>query len=302
MLVCIDRFSSLLGIVIVEGWSDAYQPGAKLVIVQNGQPLETVTVPVDRPDVAAHHGPEAATWAFRSYGVLAGRPFCAQEFGLRFPSGESLDCLPNHRPRDDSHSLFETFVEEVNATGGTVLEIGARRAPNGTVRRGRFTSNVKYIGVDLKLGENVDIAVDAHHLSDAIKEPVDFVFSHSTFEHFLMPWKVVLEINKVLRVGGKVFSHSHQTWPGHDEPWDYFRFSRESWAGLYNKHTGFRVCDARRGEKVAVINFYNPGAPFDEMEHSPGWGMSVCVAEKVSNPIVRWDAPVADIQAIEYDH
>ncbi|WP_373690468.1 methyltransferase domain-containing protein [Sphingobium sp. DEHP117] len=57
----------------------------------------------------------------------------------------------------------------------------------------------------------------------------DAVYSVSVFEHLLMPWKVALEMNRVLRMGGIAYIHTHQTLGLHDMPWDFWRFSDTSW-------------------------------------------------------------------------
>jgi len=302
MPYAVDRFSVLYGVVIVTGWSSDQEGGA-LTILHDGSPIATTTVSEPRPDLEGHFGESARQWGFRAYAVLQNLNAPVTKLGVRFPSGLTIGSLSLCAPRadDNSHELFQKFVEEVNSTGGRVLEVGSR-ARSGVSRRELFGESVEYTGTDLISGPNVDVVSDAHHLSVSIQEKFNYIFSMSTFEHFLMPWKVVLELNKLLDVGGKVFSHSHQTWPSHEEPWDYFRFSRESWGGLYNSHTGFRICDARRGEAVVITSAFNPGGPFEKMDRSPGYGMSVCIAEKIGEPVVQWEAPMSDIQVMKYSH
>ena len=72
----------------------------------------------------------------------------------------------------------------------------------------------------------MDVMGDAHKLSDYFdKDSFDVIFSMSVFEHLAMPWKVALELNKVLKPGGMMLHTTHQTWPLHEEPWDYWRYS-----------------------------------------------------------------------------
>ena len=77
-----------------------------------------------------------------------------------------------------------------------VLEIEAR-ARSGITHRERFSPPAKYVGLDISPGPNVDVVGDAQHLSRVVTGKFDAVFSVATFEHLLMPWKVVLELNKV---------------------------------------------------------------------------------------------------------
>ena len=51
-------------------------------------------------------------------------------------------------------------------------------------------------------GPNVDVIGDAHHLSRFLNGHFDFVFFIAVFEHPLIPWKVAIEMNKVMTKGG----------------------------------------------------------------------------------------------------
>lgn len=58
----------------------------------------------------------------------------------------------------------------------------------------------------------------------------------------------------------------------------------------------------KAGHAVSVVAKYNLGGPFEEMEHSSGHAMSVCVAEKVSEPLVEWEQPMNLVRHIGYDY
>jgi hypothetical protein len=59
------------------------------------------------------------------------------------------------------------------------------------------------------------------------------------FEHIRKPWLAAREIAKVLKPGGIVFVQTHQTYPIHADPYDYWRFSREAMETLLDAETGF---------------------------------------------------------------
>jgi SAM-dependent methyltransferase len=300
----IDRFSVIGGAVIISGWSEDYEPGAKPIVLFRGEPLETLCSPIPRPDVAAVHGAGGELRGFQLCAMAPTEVLNGDDIGLVLPSGRVFASLAQATPPgdDNPHGLFADFVARVNATGGRLLEIGAR-ARSGNESRSNFGPNVDYVGADLVGGDNVDVTADAHCISSAVAPGFDYIFSISTFEHLLMPWKVVLEFNKILKPGGIVFTHSHQAWPCHDEPWDYFRFSRESWAGLFNIHSGFQIMDARRGDPVSIVSRYNPGGPaYTGLERSAGYGMSVCLAQKIGDPLVQWEADVGLVTTVKYEH
>jgi len=42
------------------------------------------------------------------------------------------------------------------------------------------------------------------------------------------------------------------TWPPHEEPWDFWRFNRTTWATLFNAATGFEIVEAVVGEPARI--------------------------------------------------
>jgi SAM-dependent methyltransferase len=116
---------------------------------------------------------------------------------------------------------------------------GARNS-TGVLKRALIPATWEYVGLDVAADDNVDVIGDAHALRRSFKkDSFDAVFALAVFEHLIMPWKAVLEINHILRRGGLFLAVTHQTFPLHEEPWDYFRFSAHSWRALFNQHTGF---------------------------------------------------------------
>ena len=103
-------------------------------------------------------------------------------------------------------------------------------------------------------GPNVDVVGDAHALSGLYPaEHFEAVMAFSVLEHLLMPWKFVLELNRVLKRDAIGLFTTHQSWPLHDAPWDYWRFSDKAWAGLLNRATGFEIIDAQLGEPAHLV-------------------------------------------------
>jgi hypothetical protein len=92
-----------------------------------------------------------------------------------------------------------------------------------------------------------------------------------------------------LKIGGVVLTQSHQTWPRHDAPWDFFRFSASSWGSLFCDATGFRIVQAA-DDMLALIPVHFMGDPNLELSDQPAFLVSICVAEKIGDPRVRWDA------------
>ena len=125
-----------------------------------------------------------------------------------------------------------------------VLELGTRRSDpeRKTMHDDLLLNAGEFLGTDLEPGIDVDIVADAHVLSQVVgEESFDVILSFSTFEHIKYPHIAAHEIMKTLRVGGLLFIQTHQTFPLHNYPCDYFRFSTDALASLFPPGMGFEV-------------------------------------------------------------
>lgn len=171
-----------------------------------------------------------------------------------------------------------------------ILEIGSR-ARSGLARRDLFEGK-QYTGFDVLDGPNVDIIGDAHSLSAHFAaESFDAVYSISTFEHLAMPWKVALELNHVLRMGGIAYFMTHQALGMHDMPWDFWRFSDTAWDSLFNDFTGFKKQATFLGGPMTLVpNIYHDH--WKGYEAATGFSISAVLIEKTGPCNLKWDLDV----------
>jgi hypothetical protein len=100
----------------------------------------------------------------------------------------------------------------------------------------------EFLGTDIEPGADVDVVADAHRLVNAVgTERFDVIVSCSTFEHLKYPSLAAHELLRTLKVGGALFVQTHQSFPLHGYPADYYRFSREGLASLFGTTMGFDV-------------------------------------------------------------
>ena len=206
--------------------------------------------------------------------------------------------LRRARPDDPYHAVFADFIARANERSGyRVLELGSRN----TEVDPRLQGYREYVGFDVHPGPNVDVVGDAHSLSQLVEGPFDAVYSISTFEHLAMPWKVVLEINAVLAEGGLLFAATHQTWPPHELPWDFWRYSPAAFHVLLNPATGFEIVRAESGLPALVVPMVRDRGMRDLHRNPASLGVSV-LARKVSapRPDLRWDLTAANVIGGEY--
>jgi hypothetical protein len=154
-------------------------------------------------------------------------------------------------------NIWNRFIVEMRSVpDARILELGTCRSQpdRPTISRHRFPNAAEYIGTDFQDGLDVDVVADAHALSAAFAaDSFDAIISLSTFEHLKYPFLAAHEIMKCLKVGGRLFVQTHQTFHLHAYPSDYFRFSTEALAAMFGPAMGFRV-DATLHEFPAEIH------------------------------------------------
>jgi SAM-dependent methyltransferase len=166
-----------------------------------------------------------------------------------------------------------------------VLELGSRN-PRETdkTHRAQFAGyRVKYLGVDLLEGHNVDVVMTRPYTIPVPPRSADVVIAGSVFEHVPFVWATVLEIGRVLRVGGLLFvsapsrGHEHNVY----DCWRYYPDGYRAlaaWAGIEllevfadlpprlpnSNHHDYAAIDNKHsywGDSVAVLRRPTRGYP-----------------------------------------
>lgn len=179
-----------------------------------------------------------------------------------------------------------------------VLDIGGR-ARSG-VLSSKQLQGCDVTVLDIVADTGVDVVADIHEMTDAVGEDAyDYVVCVSVFEHLAMPWKAVLEINKVLKPGGVTLIQTHQTIGMHDLPWDFFRFSDESWKALFNEATGFEIVSTAMNDFVRIVptHYYNV---FKGYEGAGGFYDSFVFARKIGVSKLDWPVELKSIVSTMY--
>jgi hypothetical protein len=292
----IDNVQLFKGFLIIEGWAFSGRSPAKPSLSYRGVKVDSELTILDRPDVTVQFAdaPLQCGFTLRAIVTRIERPEDI-ELTLATADEEYRIVRPGQAALDSAYKplavLTEKFFQYMRAsTDGVALEIGAR-ARSGVVRRELFGDKVKYHGFDILEGENVDIVGDAHELSRHFSSNTfDFCYSISVFEHLMWPWKVVLELNNVMKVGGLAFMQSHPTWPKHEMPWDFFRFWDSGWKALFCAATGFRVLDTAEAHGVDLVPRGYTGNRNLYWEGDHATLASAVLAEKIADPKVTWAA------------
>ena len=134
------------------------------------------------------------------------------------------------RERLDLHRTAVARFAAVTAAslpeGARVLDAGAGEGPY----RGRF-AHTRYLALDDRRGDRRWDYGGLHVVGDLLRMPLrdgsaDAVLCTETLEHLTDPGAFLAEVARVLRPGGRLHMTAPLQFREHQEPHDYFRFTR----------------------------------------------------------------------------
>jgi SAM-dependent methyltransferase len=119
---------------------------------------------------------------------------------------------------------------------GALLDVGAGNRPYADLLSGV----ARYIAYDVESSQvPLDVIGHAPALPFASRS-FDAVLSTQVLEHVAEPARMLTEIARVLRPGGCVLLSAPQQWRLHEQPYDYFRYTKYGLAHLFEQ-AGFTV-------------------------------------------------------------
>lgn len=142
-----------------------------------------------------------------------------------------------------AETAFRNHLTSLHAPA--VLEMGTRRWKEKvpTHHQSWAPHASKYVMTDVQEGIDVDVVADGHDLAPFSDGEFNAYISISVYEHLQRPWIAAQAAKRVLATGGIALIVTHQTFPLHGYPYDFFRFSDRALSGIF-EDAGFRVVDA----------------------------------------------------------
>jgi hypothetical protein len=303
----IDRTWTDGGGVFVGGWVHAGPHRVTAVRLVCGDLGAETTEFTPRPDVAAHYDdlpPDMGAAGFSLY--LACPPHMPLGLVVTTALGTARTLIDMPMTTDlgapDATATSERFVASMLGRGGTVMEVGARIVGSMTQGwRARLEPGCRYLGNDIHPGPGIDVVGDVHSLGLHVAPgSLDGLFSVAVLEHLAAPWIAAAEISRALTVGGETLHVTHQTWPLHETPNDFFRMSDQALRSLFSPDLGFEVIACGMAYPVTIIPpTYIRHAGWMLMPFGRGYGQSYIHARKVAEAApgaAGWDG--AALQAV----
>lgn len=131
---------------------------------------------------------------------------------------------------ETNYKLLDQLISK-SYTQPTILEVGCGQNTNPRHRHLTPANRERIISFDIIYSPVADLVADAHNLPFR-DESFDVVLFHSEVEHMLNPFKVIHEIQRVLKPRGIVHATIPFWFPWHGG--DYWRLSEEGVRNLFS--------------------------------------------------------------------
>lgn len=284
----IDQAWCDAGGVFVNGWVHAGALPVRKVSLQTGADYAETGELTARPDVALHYPmlpPGGGGFAlYMACDALT--PVTLTAHTDQGPGSASLHLArPTTLDGVTAQGATDAFIAAIRDRSGTVLELGARVVGSMTENwRSKIEPPCRYLGNDIHPSPGIDLVGDAHTLTAHVAPgTLDGVYSIAVLEHLAALWRAAAEINPALRLAGETLHITHQTWPMHETPNDFFRMSDRALRSLFGPSNGFKVLDCAMAYPVTITP--PPGlrhAAWLFVPQGRGYGQSYIRARKVA--------------------
>lgn len=123
--------------------------------------------------------------------------------------------------RNNKISILDVGSQDVGGEGG------------GSYKNIFGNKNWKYVGADMKKGNNVDIVIkDVYRWKEIDSNSFDVVVSGQAFEHVEYFWLTMKEVKRVLKKDGLCCIIAPSSGPEHKYPLDCWRFYPDGFKAL----------------------------------------------------------------------
>ncbi len=143
-----------------------------------------------------------------------------------------------------SRALLRALEPACAQLTGDLLDLGSGNSPY----RSLLTRIERYVPYDLDRSNKGVLVIGAANVLPFVDGAFDSVLCTQVLEHVAHPASVVAEIARVLRPNGRLVLSAPMAWRLHEQPHDYFRYTRYGLASLLNDaHLHTQSCEPTGG-------------------------------------------------------
>lgn len=141
-------------------------------------------------------------------------------------------------------SLLKEIKKLGSEISGKTLDVGC-----GTKPYKKYFASSEYVGLEIEEQTNnqikqADVYYDGKHFPFENAE-FDSLLSNQVLEHVFNPTEFLSEINRVLKINGKLLISVPFVWDEHEQPYDYARYSSFGLIHLLQQH-GFEILKSKK--------------------------------------------------------
>jgi SAM-dependent methyltransferase len=151
----------------------------------------------------------------------------------------------------ESNSIIQGITDALPFFRGTLLDLGCGSMPYAALIKERILS---YISTDMRPNPQFPPMVCSDSLHLPFKDAsFDSILCTQVLEHVRNPFMLMSEIGRVLRTGGCLVMTMPALWPLHEEPYDYYRYTKYGLIELATVNNLEIVRVAERGGGILAI-------------------------------------------------
>ena len=218
--------------------------------------------------------------------VVDGTTAATTSFIFDAPAPKTYAVTPDESSKLPSERFFAAAASLPPRS--RVLEIGTKQAVEGTsthdLRKFPGVARADYVMCDVLPGVDVDVVGDLHDLPASWAGSFDAFVATAVFEHLERPWIAAKEIARVLKPGGLCFVATHQCFPLHGYPSDFFRFSKEALRLLF-EDAGLEVLEVAYDARATITTPVDMVPPSFHDQWNATWPSYIGVALFAMKPL-----------------
>lgn len=141
--------------------------------------------------------------------------------------------------------LYKNISElAVQIKGGKLLDVGCGTKPYRNLFRVESYDGLEYNTLEYGESKNAEYFYDGHTFPFE-NESYDNIVSNEVLEHVFNPDEFLSEINRVLKMDGKLLLSVPFVWDEHEQPYDFARYTSFAMRHLFEKY-GFEIIEYRK--------------------------------------------------------